>query len=230
MLIIGDARLPAKAIENLSSFGTFVPFATHDITYEVVSGHPDLFFCQHEQQVVVASNMPEPYLTTLQNHNISFVQGRFRVGKIYPQTSCYNAVITDKFFIHNTMHTDTLLKEIFSNKEFIPVNQGYTRCNMLVLDNNLFITSDNGIFNQLKKRYLDVHYFSPGGILLPGFEHGFLGGCLGVFENRIFITGSLSRFPEGKRLIMLLESRHYEIVELYDGPLFDGGSLFFFAT
>ena len=230
MLIIGDARLPEKAIENLSAYGTFVPFATRDITYEAVSGHPDLFFCQHEQQIVVASNMPESYLATLQSHNISFVQGKLRVGKIYPETSRYNAVVTDEFLIHNTRHTDTLLKEIFSKKEFIPVNQGYTRCNLLVLNNSLFITSDKGIFNQLQKRYLDVHYFSPGGILLPGFEHGFLGGCLGIFANMVFVLGRLSRFPEGKKLITLLESRHYKIVELYDGPLFDGGSLFFLAT
>ncbi len=230
MLIIGDARLPAKAIENLSAFGTFVPFATRDITYEAVSGHPDLFFCQQEQQVIVAPNTPKQYLTTLQNHNISFIQGRLYVGKKYPQTSRYNAVVTDNILVHNTIYTDTSLKEIFSKKEFIPVNQGYTRCNLLVLNNSLFITSDNGIYNQLQKRHLDVHYFSPEGILLPGFEHGFLGGCLGIFENRIFVTGSLSRFPEGKKLSILLESRHYEIVELYDGPLFDGGGLFFFTT
>ncbi len=230
MLIIGDARLPLEAIKNLSSFGTFVPFATRGITYEAVSGHPDLFFCQQQQQVVVAPNVPERYLKILQNNGLSFVKGKLPVGKLYPQTSRYNAVVTDNFLIHNAKHTDPSLKETFIKKEFIHVNQGYTRCNMLVLNNDLFITSDNGIFNQLQKRHLDVHYFSTGDILLPGFEHGFLGGCLGVFENHIFVTGSFSRFPEGEKLSTLLESRHYEIVELYDGPLFDGGSLFFFIT
>jgi len=227
MLIIGDARLPAEAIANLSAFGTFVPFATRGITYDAVSGHPDLFFCQYQQQIVVAPNVPEQYLTMLQDHDISFVKGKLPVGKSYPQTSLYNAVVTDNFLIHNAKHTDLSLKETFAKKEFIHVNQGYTRCNLLVLNDELFITSDNGIFNQLQKRHLNVHYFSPGDILLPGFEHGFLGGCLGVFENLIFVAGSLSRFPEGKKLSTMLESRHYEIIELYDGPLYDGGSLFF---
>jgi hypothetical protein len=228
MLIIGDARLPAEAIKNLSAFGTFVPFATRSITYEAVSGHPDLFFCQHQQQVVVAPNVPKQYLTTLQNHGISFVKGKLPVGKLYPQTSRYNAVVTSNFLIHNTKHSDPSLKQAFAEKECIPVNQGYTRCNLLVLDDDLFITSDSGIFNQLQKQHLDVHYSSPEAILLPGFEHGFLGGCLGVFENQVFVAGSFSRFPEGEKLSLLLESRNYKIVELYDGPLFDGGSLFFF--
>ncbi len=230
MLIIGDARLPVEAIKNLSAFGTFVPFATCGITYEAVSGHPDLFFCQQQQQVVVAPNMPEQYMKILQNHGLSFVKGKLPVGKLYPQTSRYNAVVTSNFLIHNAKHTDPLLKETFVKKEFIHVNQGYTRCNLLVLNDDLFITSDNGIFRQLKKQHLDVYYFSPDDILLPGFEHGFLGGCLGVYENLVFVTGSLSRFQEGKKLCKLLESRHYKIVELYDGPLFDGGSLFFFTT
>ncbi len=228
MLIIGDSRLPAKAIEKLSAYGTFVPFATRNLTYEAVSGHPDLFFCPHQRQVVVAPNVPEKYLKILQNHNISFVKGKLSVGESYPQSARYNAVVTDNFLIHNTKLSDPSLKKAFAKMEFIHVNQGYTRCNLLTLNNDMFITSDKGIYRQLQKQQLDVHYFSPGDILLPGFEHGFLGGCLGVFEDRIFIIGSLSRFPEGEKLSVLLKSRHYKMIELYDGPLFDSGSLFFF--
>ncbi len=227
MLIIGDARLPAEVIKNLSAFGTFVPFTTRGITYGAVSGHPDLFFCRHRQQLFVAPNVPDHYLAHLRKYNISFVKGKLPVGKSYPQTARYNAVVTDKFLIHNTKYTDELLKEVCIKNEFISVNQGYTRCNLLALHDDLFITSDKGIFSQLQKRDLDVHYFLPEGILLPGFEHGFLGGCLGIVGNRIFVTGSLSRYPEGEKLSALLASRNYEIFALYDGPLFDGGSLFF---
>jgi len=227
MLIIGDARLPAEAIENLSAFGTVVPFTTSGITYDAVSGHPDLFFCQHQHQVVAAPNLPEACFTLLEDQKISVVKGKLPVGEIYPQTARYNAVITNNFLIHNTKHSDPSLTEAFAENELIPVNQGYTRCNLLALNDDLFITSDKGIFSQLQKRDLDVHYFSPEGIILPGFGHGFLGGCLGFVENRIFVIGSLSRFPEGKKLSSLLESRNYKIVELYNGPLYDGGSLFF---
>ena len=227
MLIIGDARLPAEAIENLSAFGSFVPFPTSGITYDAVSGHPDLFFCKHGHQLITAPNLPESYFTLLKNWNIPFVKGQRPVGKTYPQTARYNAVVTDNYLIHNTKYSDVSLKEVFVKNEFIHVNQGYTRCNLLALNDDLFITSDKGIFSQLQKRDLDVHYFSPEGIILPGFEHGFLGGCLGIIGNRIFVVGSLSRFPEGGKLNALLRSRNYEIVELYDGPLVDGGSLFF---
>ncbi len=227
MRILGDARLPACVIENISARGTFVPFATHGITYDAVSGHPDIFFCQNGHQLVVAPNLPEQYFTLLNHWNIPFVTGTFPVEKAYPQTARYNAVVTDNFLIHNTKHTDKSIAGVFAEKEFITVNQGYTRCNLLGLQNEIFVTSDEGIFKQLQQRELEVHYFSPKGILLPGFEHGFLGGCLGVYKDRIFVTGSLSRFPEGEKLKQLFVRLDYKILELSDGPLFDGGGLFF---
>ena len=230
MLIFGDARLPVAARQKLSSFGIFVPFATSGITYDAISGHPDIFFCQNNRQLVVASNLPEHYLALLESHRISFVKSSFPAGKAYPETAVFNAVVTGKFLIHNPKYTDPVIKEVFADREIIQVKQGYTRCNLLALNENLFITSDKGIYETLKKHSLEVHYFSPEGILLPGFSHGFLGGCLGISENRIFITGSLSSFPEGEKLKRLLNRWRYKIVELYDGPLFDGGSLFFFTT
>jgi len=184
MLIIGDSRLPAKAIEKLSAYGTFVPFSTCNITYDAVSGHPDLFFCQQQQQVVVAPNMPEQYLIMLQNHGVSFTKGKLPVGKLYPQTSRYNAVVSSNFLIHNAKHTDPSLKKTFGKKEFIHVNQGYTRCNLLVLNDDLFITSDNGIFRQLKKqRIWTFIIFRPMIFCFPALNTGFSADASAFLET-----------------------------------------------
>ena len=88
-----------------------------------------------------------------------------------------------------------------------------------------FITSDVGIFKQLKKNNLDVLFVEPKGIILKGFKNGFFGGCCGVENNRVFIAGSLSYFPEGGKINKFLDG--FEIIELYDGPLLDVGSIFF---
>ena len=64
-------------------------------------------------------------------------------------------------------------------------------------------------------------------INLEGFPHGFFGGCCGVLENTVFINGSLSHHPDGSIVRDYLESINYEIVELYDGPLTDTGSIIF---
>jgi len=228
MFILGDARIPDVAKENLARLGTFVPFLTTGVTYESISGHPDIFFCHGDEALVVAPNTPEKYLKILKLQNISFVKGSLPLGKTYPETARYNAVVTDDVLIHNQKYTDPVVKMLAVEKQQIHVGQAYTRCSLLPLSLKRFITSDEGIYKTLLQQDIDVHYFSPQGILLPGFQHGLLGGCCGVFENRIFIIGQLAAYPEGKRLSSLLTGWGYEIVELYEGPLFDGGSLLFF--
>ena len=227
MLVFGDARLPETAKQKLRGVGTFVPFMTHHIVYDAISGHPDIFFCQQQDTLVVAPNLPEKYFERLHGLGIKVTVGQNQVGNKYPETAGYNAVVTDKFFVHNPEITDPVLRNTFSDKKKIAVKQGYVRCNLLSLREDIFLTSDRGIEKVLRKEGLETHYFSPQGILLPGFQHGFLGGCLGIWENKIFITGSLSHYPEGEKLNQLLRKWGYGTVELYDGPLVDGGGLFF---
>ncbi len=227
MLIIGDARIPAQAIDNLSAYGKFIPFHTENLVYEAISGHPDLFFCKIDDRWVMAPNTPENYKKQLIKKEIPFCEGENSVGEIYPQTAFYNAVVTEKYLIHNRKVTDPIIKQKAIGKTAIHVNQAYTRCSLLPLSQDRFITSDEGIYQTLLKTGVEIYYFSPKGILLPGFRNGFLGGCCGIFENRIFIIGQLSFYPEGEKLRRVLQHCNYEIIELYTGPLFDGGSLLF---
>jgi hypothetical protein len=90
-----------------------------------------------------------------------------------------------------------------------------------------FITSDKGIEKELLKQGLNCLYLSPKEILLPGFANGFVGGCMGTYKNRVFIIGNPDFHSEGKQLQAFLHGMNYEIISLYNGRLFDGGSLFF---
>jgi hypothetical protein len=227
MLIVGDANIPNPAIDQLSNFGQFVPFKTNGLVYDAVSGHPDLFFCEIDDQWVMAPNLPEPYHRIFANEKIKMQSGAQAVGNTYPDTARYNAVATKNHVIHNLKATDKVIENLASEKLSIHVNQAYTRCNLLPLSNDRFVTSDEGIYKTLSKARIEIYYFSPEGILLPGFRNGFLGGCCGIIGNQIFIIGQLRYYPEGEKLRMLLQNLNYEIIELYDGPLFDGGSLFF---
>jgi len=95
----------------------------------------------------------------------------------------------------------------------------------LPLKNDCFITSDRGIENILKQEGLSCLYVSPKEVLLPGFKHGFFGGACGVFDNSVFILGSLNYFSEGNAVKNYLTGLGYELCELVDGKLFDGGSI-----
>lgn len=225
MLIIADKRIPAAAFFVLNKFGKAIPFETSKITYPAVSGHPDIFFCKTEKILVVAPNAPSGIKEQLRIFNIPFREGQEKVGCEYPRTAHYNAVVTNRFLIHNRKITDPVILENCDRLEKINVKQAYTRCSVLALKNDRFITSDKGIETALKKRGLEVLFVEPKGILLPGFDHGFFGGSCAVYHDKVFFIGSLDHFPEGKKIRQFLSD--YQIIELYDGPLFDGGSLIF---
>ena len=74
---------------------------------------------------------------------------------------------------------------------------------------------------------MNVLYVNPEDIQLPGFKHGFFGGACGVYEDSVFLLGSLESFKAGKKVKSFLQSLEYEIIELFDGPLFAGGSILF---
>ena len=150
-------------------------------------------------------------------------------ASIYPESALYNAVVTNKLLIHNLLITDPTIKKLAENRKPIHVNQGYTRCNLLPLPNETFITSDQGIFTVLTREGFDVLYVSPKEILLEGFPNGFIGGVCGVRGNHVFIAGSLSKYKEGQRIKDFLSTHSLTPVELYDGPLFDGGAIFFLS-
>jgi hypothetical protein len=225
MHIIADKRVPFEAKIKLEKFGEVLFLETNGITYPAISGHPDIFFCKTENGLVIAPNTPNETIEQLKVSNISFVTGKKIVGAQYPQTAYYNALITDHFLIHNLNYTDQAILNLCDQLEKFDLKQAYTRCSVLALENDRFITSDQGIEKVLLKRGLEVLFVNPKGILLPGFAHGFIGGTCGIYGDKVFFIGNLDYFPEGEKVRQFLSG--YEIIELYDGPLFDSGSLIF---
>lgn len=228
MLIIADNRIPDNAKKSLSGWGEIILFSTDNITYPAISGHPDIFFYQTGTELIVAPNLPEKYKRMLLVHNIHFVEGESAIGNKYPGTAKYNAVCTPSHLIHNFRHTDAAITGRADDRELIHVDQGYTRCNLLPLENDHFITSDAGIARVLGRYGLNHLYVEPSVIMLPGMKHGFFGGACGVHHHQVFILGSLSHCTEGSKVRDYLQELNYQVIELCDGPLFDGGSLFFF--
>lgn len=225
MIIIADKRIPEPAKTKLKEFGNVHYLSSEGITYPAISGHPDIFFCKLKEQLIIAPNTTVDILNLLTKESINITFGRSIVGSRYPVTASYNAVVTDKYFIHNTSISDSIILEKTKELEVINVKQAYTRCSLLPLKNDRFITSDKGIEKELQKRKLDVLYVNPDGILLPGQINGFIGGSCGNVENKIFFLGNLDYYSEGDKIRNF--TNDYEVIELYEGSLFDGGSLIF---
>ena len=227
MLIIIDHKIPPQAREKLSAFGQILELKTEGITYDAISGHPDIFFCRTPGGLIAAPNTPPAILEKLKARKVPFQLGENEVGIQYPNSAIYNAVVTCDHYIHNKDITDPAILSSLDDQQQIHVKQGYTRCSLLPLRDGHFITSDRGIYKTLTANGMDVLQVDPSDIEIHELKHGFFGGACGVFEDRVFITGSLKRFGDGELVRAYVKNLGYQIIELYDGPLFDGGSIMF---
>lgn len=227
MLIIVDRKIPEEAKINLRKYGKLMELETKGITYPSISGHPDIFFTQINNQLVVAPNLPAKFFKILKREKVNFWMGEHPVGSKYPDTAKYNAVINSKYLVHNSKVTDPVILKLCERKTKIHVNQAYSRCNLVFPGDNHALTSDVGIANALHKNNVEMLFISPEGIDLPGFKNGFFGGCCGMFQNKFFVLGNLAKYPDGEKVREFVEELNFQIIELCDTALFDGGGVMF---
>jgi Histone acetyltransferase len=228
--IIASATMPEKAKETLSKLGNVTWLEHSDLAYPSISSHPDIFFFCHNERycesVICAENV---HIGLPQN--IKVEKGVKPVGNAYPATVPYNAVGVGNILIHNLKYTDEKIVESYgkiSTKSVqLNVNQGYTRCNLLALDEKNFITSDFGIKRVLEDNGCNVFYVDPHQIMLPGHDHGFFPGCCGLVDDCVVVCGSLKHLKECKEMKKFIRRNNMRIIELYDGELIDVGSIFF---
>jgi len=228
--IIASATMPAEAREKLETMGEVVWLEPSNIAYPSISSHPDIFFfCDNEKDcksIIYAKNTPTEWIEKIKScsDKTCLVAGDNNIGKKYPETVPYNAVGIDNVLVHNLQYSDDKLL----NKSLqINVNQGYTRCNLLALNKNNYITSDLGIKKTLEKHGFNVFYIDPQQITLHSQKYGFFPGCCGIFNDSVVVCGSPNRLKESKELKKFIRRNKMKIIELYNGELVDVGSIFF---
>lgn len=227
MLILVDANINDTAKAALAKYGTIVHFSTSSITYAAISGHPDIFFCPTPEGLIVAPNVPNTYYKILTEHNLPFRKGKKNVGPEYPSSARYNTLVTSRYIIQNPSISDEEITNTNPDKEIIEVKQGYIQCNTVALANHTFITSDSGIEKALKAKSIEVLYVNPSCIELKGFPHGFFGGICGVFNDILFINGSLNCFAEESKIRQFLAQAQMQIIELGNHIPQDIGTILF---
>jgi len=230
MYILIDSRIPEKAKDKLTEYGELIELPANNVVYSAISSHPDIFCCKTPETLIVAPDFNFEILKIFEEKNLNYVLGDKKLSKIYPHTAYYNAVVTPNYLIHNLQITDISIQNQSKKLTKIHVNQGYVRCNLIALDNNFFITSDKGIYNELHSLNPNkVFYVNPKSIILPNFKHGFFGGCCGYHNKTLFILGNIKYLPENYELSKFIENSGNCIVNLCEQQLFDGGGIFFIS-
>lgn len=196
--------------------------------YSEISYHPDIQMTYlGEGKIVISPNMYDKYVDLFKDMGLKCIKGKITLEDKYPYDVAYNACIIDKYFIHNLEYTDPILLEEAKKMglECLHVNQGYTKCNISIVDNMSIITSDMGIKKELSK-YFDILYINPDENILLGKMLGFIGGATGLIDkNKWAINGNIYELNEYDKVIEFLKKRNIEIVCLNREKICDIGSI-----
>lgn len=187
-----------------------VRFSTKGITDKRISNHPDIFMCKMaaDQGEIVFADRELP-------------------GTCYPDDIVFNAACTGKYFLHNLKFTSRRLLERAKEKGLIliDVKQGYTKCSTVIVDEESIITYDKGIYNLAIGHGMNVLLVSEGGIELPGYNRGFIGGTSGRVDDEIVFNGDLHNHPDYERINEFIQSRNLTCKFFEGYPLTDIGSI-----
>lgn len=213
--------------EMIASKHTLMTIAPTVGLYHGIKNHVDLHIHCLQDCVYISKESAFTIESQLKKNRVPYQIIDATLGDSYPGTVLLNAVSTTDFFIHNTDHTyHGLLEDAKKHKlNIINVKQGYTRCTLLPLTNNMFLTSDEGVYKTLLSSGIDTTLIENGPIQLKGHPTGFFAGCCGVVDNVLYVNGDLSLHPSSSIIKSLCQQHHIRIIDVKNKPLTDIGSI-----
>lgn len=191
---------------------TIKTISSENVVDKGISNHPDIFLCR------MGYKKSDPIFFA-QKNDLSFH---------YPGDVAFNAACTGKYFIHNTKLTNPKLLEKAKSMgmNIIHVKQGYTKCSIVVVDENSIITYDKGIATACQTHpELDVCLVRPGFVRLDGYDTGFIGGCSGRIGDEVIFNGNLPKHPDFKKIVSFVQSKGLSVKYFEQYELTDIGSI-----
>ena len=210
-----DYRITEIEFLNLKNHGVIpIKVPKTNLVYDAINGHPDIqlsIIDSKNKHILVHKDIDKSFLNILDK---------------YPYDIILNALISGNFFMHNLKFTDPNLLSLCNEKTLLDVKQGYTKCSILKVKEDAFITSDKVIFNKLNSNGYDTLLVPPGDIILEGLDYGFIGGTGGMIDdNHLAFFGNLDKYLYGDIIKSFLYKHGVTPIYLNDSKLIDRGSI-----
>lgn len=210
-------------LDVLDSLGfNCIPVIPSNKVSRPISAHADVLYNKVDNNTILMSTCQSQNLPYFSEYNIITVKN-LQPG--YTTECLLNFIVNDKYVIRNPRTSI----ELTSDREEIVVNQGYTRCSCLCINENAYITGDIGIYNRLIHHNLDCLLIDDSNIKLNGYDHGFIGGAsLKLNDNDILFFGDFTDKYEKQLVINFIENHNMSCQFIKDKELVDIGSAIIF--
>lgn len=236
-ICIVDFRMPTVIKEYITSLGyNIIENKFNPKVYDEISSHPDIYYINIEGNLFCSPDKALP--------GYRQIVGTSKVGSKYPLDVPYNIAIIGKHCCHNFKYTDLTVKKYLEETgyTFINVEQGYTKCSTVVLDDKSCIVSDIAVARSLLDAGLDVLYVSEPDILLKNrvnpliddedkmnFKNsdmnGFIGGAMAKIDNTVILFGDILKLTNGMKIKKFIESKGYVLKDFPGLEVIDLGGL-----
>lgn len=186
-----------------------------------LSGHADLSVFNYKNTVIIADYLREDILVKkLTNMGYNVIVSDIQQADKYPgDINLCAAVVGDKL-LHCIKYTDPAITAL--GLKCCNINQGYTRCCSLIIKNSI-ITSDKGMARAAAENGIEHLLIDEAGIILEGFDNGFIGGASFVSDGTVYFTGDILKHNSGQSIMDFIVDKQYSVCCLTNEQLFDIG-------
>ena len=147
-----------------------------------------------------------------------------KFGEKYPKDVLFNGfTLCHRLFCNEKSFSKTVIA--FAKEcgyGIVNVKQGYAKCSTLVLGDKGIITADSSIANAASK-VCKVLRINEGGILLPPYDYGFIGGASFVIGSTVYFFGDIRSHKNCNEILEFVSECGFSAISLSDEPLFDCG-------
>ncbi len=189
-----------------------------------VQSHADLQIGVLVGERVLIGKGEELLKKQLQMEGFLTVEADQELSNTYPEEALLDFLCLQGKILGNPKILDRI--KLLKKSQIVPVKQGYTKCNAAVINKNAIITEDPSIAAACRENKIDVLQIRPGYVELPGYDHGFIGGCCGLIApDRLAVCGQLDRHPDYAEIKGFLQKYNVSILTLQKGKLRDIGGI-----
>lgn len=221
--VLVDFRISQNSENTLKSMGySIVKTEKRPDLAEPVCGHPDMTVCKLSDNDFVVKTT----LCGLFECNI--IKGTSELKPEYPFDIAYNAARIGDFLFCNEEYTDKKILEYCKQCgiKVLNVKQGYAKCSICEVSDNAIITADKSIYNAAKENNIDVLLIENKGIILNGYNEGFIGGATGLIEKDLLaVNGNIKLHKNCEEIISFCKNYGIRVISLSDEPITDIGSI-----
>ena len=230
-ILLLSCDMPRESIEQLSALGYEVlTLPRHDTLPSAISHHPDSLVFRGEDRIIVDKDYyraNEAFFLSIKKRcpSLRIVLSTDKLGDKYPCDTRLNAIrLKNELFCHLESISSAITEYAAEmGLQLVDTRQGYPACSTLKIREDAVISADRGLTATYKRHGISVYEIDEGGILLPPYKYGFIGGASVVLGDRVCFFGDISAHPSREIIEKALNDHSLIPHCIMGGPLCDLG-------